>query len=91
MPHSPEEKKRVLARVRRLRGQVEALERALEAGADCAPVMQQIAAVRGAANGIMSEVMEAHLRETFGHPATTATERTARIAEMTALVRTYLK
>lgn len=91
MPHSPEEKKRVLARVRRLRGQVEALERALEAGADCAPVMQQIAAVRGAANGILSEVMESHLRETFGRPATTASERTARIDEMTALVRTYLK
>ena len=91
MPHSPEEKKRVLARVRRLRGQVEALERALEAGADCAPVMQQVAAVRGAANGIMAEVMESHLRETFGRPATTASERSARIAEMTALVRTYLK
>lgn len=91
MPHSPEEKKRVLARVRRLRGQVEALERALEAGADCAPVMQQIAAVRGAANGIMAEVMESHLRETFGRPATTAAERGARIDEMTALVRAYLK
>ncbi len=91
MPHSPEEKKRVLARVRRLRGQVEALERALEAGADCAPVMQQVAAVRGAANGIMAVVMESHLRETFGRPATTASERSARIAEMTALVRAYLK
>jgi DNA-binding FrmR family transcriptional regulator len=70
---------------------VEALERALEAGADCAPVMQQIAAVRGAANGIMSEVMESHLRETFGRPAGNASERSARIAEMTALVRAYLK
>lgn len=91
MPHSPEEKKRVLARVRRLRGQVEALERALEAGTDCMPVMQQVAAVRGAANGIMAEVMESHLRETFGRPATTAADRSTRIAEMNALVRTYLK
>lgn len=91
MPHTPEEKKRVLARVRRLRGQVEALERALDSGADCAPVMQQVAAIRGAANGIMSEVMESHLRETFGRPASTASDRNARIAEMTALVRAYLK
>ena len=91
MPHSPEDKKRVLARVRRMRGQVEALERALEAGADCAPVLQQIAALRGAANGLMSEVMEAHIRDAFGPPARTATERTARIDEMTALVRSYLK
>jgi DNA-binding FrmR family transcriptional regulator len=91
MPHSPEEKKRVLARVRRMRGQVEALERALEAGADCGAVLQQIAALRGAANGLMSEVMEAHLREQFGQPARTAAERESRIAEMTALVRSYLK
>lgn len=91
MPHSPEEKKRVLARVRRMRGQVEALERALEAGADCAPVLQQIAALRGAANGLMSEVLESHLREQFGQPARNAGEREARVAEMTALVRSYLK
>ena len=39
MPHSPEEKKRVLARVRRIRGQCDALERALETGVDCGPVL----------------------------------------------------
>lgn len=81
----------MLARVRRMRGQVEALERALEAGADCAPVLQQIAALRGAANGLMSEVLESHLREQFGQPARNAGEREARVAEMTALVRSYLK
>ena len=59
MPHSPHEKKRVLTRVRRIRGQAEALERALQAGADCGAVLQQIAAIRGAVNGLMSEVMEA--------------------------------
>src|SRR5690606_12472444 len=79
MPHSPEEKRRVLARVRRIRGQAEALERALEAGADCAPVLQQIAAIRGAVNGLMSEVMEAHIRETFGHAAGSDEQRQARV------------
>src|SRR3546814_4761644 len=53
MPHSPEEKKKVLTRIRRIRGQCEGLERALEAGADCGPVLQQIAAIRGAVNGLM--------------------------------------
>src|SRR5690606_13844579 len=91
MPHSPEERKRVLARVRRIRGQAEALERALEAGADCAPVLQQIAAIRGAVNGLMSEVMEAHIRETFGQAAGSADQRQERVAEVTALVRSYLK
>ena len=51
MPHSPDEKAKALARVRRIRGQLDALERALEAGSDCAPVLQQLAAVRGRSTG----------------------------------------
>ena len=62
MPNSPEDRRKAVARVRRIRGQLDALERALEAGADCAPVLQQLAAVRGAVNGLMSEVLESHLR-----------------------------
>lgn len=91
MPHSPQEKKRVLARVRRIRGQCDALDRALEAGAECAPVLQQIAAIRGAVNGLMSEVMEAHLREEFGQPAQSDAQRDERVREMSMLIRSYLK
>ena len=77
--------------VRRIRGQLDALERALAEGADCAPVLQQIAAIRGAVNVLMSEVLESHLREQFGQPAADADERQERIAEMTTLIRSYLK
>lgn len=91
MPHTPQEKKRVLARVRRIRGQAEALERALEAGTECGAVLQQIAAIRGAVNGLMSEVMEAHIREEFGQAARSDVQRQARVKEMAALVRSYLK
>lgn len=91
MPHSPEEKKRVLTRVRRIRGQAEALERALEKGVECGAALQQIAAIRGAVNGLMAEVMEAHIREEFGQPAASEAERAARVREMTLLVRSYLK
>ena len=91
MPHSPEEKKKVLARIRRIRGQCDGLERALEAEADCGPVLQQIAAIRGAINGLMSEVLESHLREQFGQPAADPQDRHARVAEMTGLIRSYLK
>jgi len=91
VPHSPEEKKKVLARVRRIRGQCDALDRALEAGADCGPVLQQIAAIRGAVNGLMSEVLESHLREQFGQPAADPVDRKERVDEMTALIRSYLK
>jgi DNA-binding FrmR family transcriptional regulator len=91
VPHGPEEKKRVQLRVRRIRGQADALDRALESGADCAAVLQQIAAIRGAVNGLMSEVMEAHIREQFGQPARTQSQRDARVQEMAGLVRSYLK
>ena len=91
MPHTAHEKKRVLTRLRRIRGQTEALERALEGGADCGAVLQQIAAIRGAVNGLMSEVMEAHLREEFGQPAASDAQRAERVRDMGALIRSYLK
>lgn len=91
MPHSPAEKRRVLARLGRMRGQVEALQRALQDGAECAAVLQQIAALRGAANGLMAQVLESHLREEFGRPAATPLQRHERVEEVVALVRAYLK
>ena len=91
MPHSPHEKKRVLTRVRRIKGQADALERALEAGVDCGAVLQQIAAIRGAVNGLMSEVLEAHVREEFGQTAQSDAQRDARVRELAGLVRSYLK
>ena len=91
MPHTPEEKKRVLARVRRVRGQAQALERALEDGAECAAVLQQIAAIRGAVNGLMSQVLESHLREELAQPALSDRKRKARVDEVVGLVRSYLK
>jgi DNA-binding FrmR family transcriptional regulator len=66
MAHVVHEKAKLLARARRLRGQVESVERALEAGTDCADVLQQLAAVRGAANGLMATVLEGHVREHMG-------------------------
>lgn len=90
MPHSPAEKKKALTRLRRIRGQTDALERALEAGADCGAVLQQLAAIRGAVNGLMAEVLESHLHEEFG--ATTGdAAKTASVEQAIALVRSYLK
>ncbi|MDR3098228.1 MAG: formaldehyde-responsive transcriptional repressor FrmR [Paraburkholderia sp.] len=91
MPHSPEEKKRVLTRVRKVRGQLDALERALEAGADCAPVLQQLAAIRGAINGVMAGVLESHLREEFTQLTGTTESASGSIDDVVTLVRTYLR
>ncbi|MTJ80494.1 MAG: metal/formaldehyde-sensitive transcriptional repressor [Telmatospirillum sp.] len=61
MSHTVREKQKLLNRVRRIRGQVEAVERALEAEAGCAEVMHLIAACRGAINGLLVEVLEDHI------------------------------
>jgi DNA-binding FrmR family transcriptional regulator len=94
MPHSPEDKKRALTRLRRIRGQAEALERAIEAGTECAALLQQIAALRGAANGLMAEVLESHMRETFGaghRDEVVPAMLDAEIDELMKIVRAYLK
>ncbi len=62
MTHTVWEKAKLLARVRRMKGQMEAIERALEGEAGCGQVMHLIAGVRGAMAGLMAEVVEDHVR-----------------------------
>ncbi len=63
MSHTQKERKALLNRVRRLRGQLEGLERALDEEVGCYEILQQITAVRGAVNGLMGQVLEGHIRE----------------------------
>ncbi|EGB9262247.1 formaldehyde-responsive transcriptional repressor FrmR [Escherichia albertii] len=91
MPSTPEEKKKVLTRVRRIRGQIDALERSLEGDAECRAILQQIAAVRGAANGLMAEVLESYIRETFDRNDCYSREVSQSVDDTIELVRAYLK
>ena len=100
MPSTPEEKKKVLTRVRRIRGQIDALERSLEGDAECRAILQQIAAVRGAANGLMAEVLESLVRtyyylvndrETFDRNDCYSREVSQSVDDTIELVRAYLK
>jgi DNA-binding FrmR family transcriptional regulator len=90
--HTIREKQQLLGRVRRIRGQVEAIERALEAEAGCETVMHQIAGVRGAMAGLMAEVIDDHIQthlvDPDKHPG--ALEVGA-AEELMAVIRTYLK
>ena len=62
-PHPLRDKRGLVNRVRRLRGQVDAIERALAGQASCSDLLQRITAARGAINGLMAEVLEEHVRE----------------------------
>ncbi|MEA2733129.1 MAG: hypothetical protein QOF70_7604 [Acetobacteraceae bacterium] len=92
MTHTIREKQKLLARVRRLRGQVEAVERALEGEAGCEQVMHLIAGARGALAGLMAEVVEDHVRthlvDTETYPGALNTEAVEHLLDV---VRTYLK
>lgn len=89
--HTAREKAKLLARVRRIRGQVEAIERALEAETGCAEVLQLVAAARGATNGLMAELIEDHIREHVVGPDRSKAEQDAAVDELVDVVRAYLK
>ena len=92
MSHTIREKNKLLNRVRRLRGQVEAIERALEDEAECIDVMQLVVSVRGAANGLMAELMEDHIRVHVSDPARDADADRAKGSEqLIDVVHAYLK
>lgn len=79
------------ARVRRIAGQLASVERSLAGEADCAAVLQQIAAIRGAVNGLMEEVLAAHLREHVAAPDLDPQARQAAADEVIAAFRRYSK
>jgi DNA-binding FrmR family transcriptional regulator len=92
MDHTIHEKTKLQQRVRRLRGQVEAIERALKADADCAKVMQLAVSVRGAASSLMAELLDDHIRMHVSDPARDRDRERARGAKhLIDVVHAYLR
>ncbi|MGV1683846.1 metal/formaldehyde-sensitive transcriptional repressor [Sphingopyxis sp. GW247-27LB] len=81
----------LLARVRRIAGQVAAVEKALAANEPCATVLHRVAAVRGAVNGLLDEVIAEHLTEHVALPGLSDAERAAGADELLAVIRRYAK
>jgi DNA-binding FrmR family transcriptional regulator len=92
MSHTIREQKKLLARVRRIRGQVDSIERALSSEAGCEQVMHLIAGARGAMAGLMAEVVEDHVRshlvDVEKYPSALKKEAAEQLLDV---VRTYLK
>ncbi len=92
MSHAVHEKKKLLARVRRIRGQVEAIERALLGEVGCDKILHLIAGVRGSTAGLMAEVVEDHVRchlvDNEQHPGALNEDAAEQLLDV---VRAYLK
>ena len=91
MAHTIKHKKSLLTRIRRIKGQANALEGALSSETECDQILQQIAAIRGAVNGLMMEVLDGHLREHLGTEALSAMQREKDIDQVVSIFRSYLK
>lgn len=92
MSHLSRDKTKLLNRVRRIKGQMEAVERALDGEAACAEVLQLLAAARGAMNGLMGEVIENHIRHhVAGAGIASQAERDKGADELVDVIRAYLK
>jgi len=89
--HTSRTRKKLLHRVRRLGGQVRAIERALEQGQECGKILHTLAACRGALNGLLAEVVEGHVREHVAAPGIGARARASAAEELVDIVRAYVR
>ena len=91
MAHVSSEKTKLLNRLKRIRGKLEAIERAVESDGECARVLQQATACRGALDGFIAEVIEDHIREHMVDPAAPRDDPKVQAAEaLVEIVHAYL-
>ena len=91
MSHLEKEKQKLVARIKRIRGQVDSIERSLTAEDDCADVLMLLANVRGGINSLMAEVLEDHIRHHLLSLERSAAPPHELAEDMIDLVRAYLK
>ena len=92
MAHTSEERRRLLSRINRIEGQVKSIRTALENNRECASVLQQIAACRGAINGLMVEIIDGEIRFHVLSKNAKVDSREARAAEdLVEILHRYIK
>jgi DNA-binding FrmR family transcriptional regulator len=89
--HTIRKKKKLVHRVARIRGQVDALARALDGEAECGDVLRLIASARGAMDGLMAEVIEGHIRDHAFRGARARSEEGQAAEDLVGIIRSYLK
>lgn len=90
MAHTIEEKKKLLNRVRRIRGQVAGIEKTLDRDGECAEVLHSIAVCRGAMDALMAEVIDGHIRFHILSPKGSGEQQRA-ADDLVSALRAYLK
>jgi DNA-binding FrmR family transcriptional regulator len=92
MAHTVKDKKKVTARIGRIRGQLNAVERAVLEEKDCYLILQTTAACRGALNSLMAEILEGHIRHHLVDPGPSrGADRRKAAREVIAIVNSFLR
>jgi len=91
LPEISKEKQKLLSRIKRLGGQINAVERAVTDGDECADILMLLAAIRGGVNSLMAEILEDHVRLHITHPGRGTESREELTEDLINLVRAYLK
>ena len=92
MGHVTRDRGKLLNRVRRIRGQLNAVEKAIDDEAACASVLQTLVACRGAMNSLIAQLLEDHVRYHVVDPnKNPSTKQAQAAAELIELLKTYLK
>jgi len=91
LPGISKEKQKLFSRIRRLGGQITAVERAVTDGDECADILMLLAAIRGGVNSLMAEILEDHVRLHITHPDRAAESPEELTEDLISLVRAYLK
>jgi DNA-binding FrmR family transcriptional regulator len=92
MGHVTRDRDKLLNRVRRIRGQLNAVEKAIEDEQACAAVLQTLVACRGAMNSLVAQLLEEHVRYHVVDPDKNPTSKQGQAArELIDLLKTYLK
>jgi DNA-binding FrmR family transcriptional regulator len=91
VPEISKEKQKLYSRIRRLGGQISAVERAVAEGDECADILMLLAAIRGGVNSLMAEILEDHIRLHITHPDRAPDSPEELTEDLISLVRAYLK
>ena len=91
MPHTNRDRDKLKARLARIRGQIDAVARALDEQKGCGDVLQQLAAIRGAVAGLLGEVLEGHVREHLAGRGLSEEDRQNAADELIEVLRRYLR
>jgi DNA-binding FrmR family transcriptional regulator len=90
-PEISKEKQKLLSRIKRMAGQITAVERAVTEGDECADILMLLAAIRGGVNSLMAEILEDHIRLHITHPERRPESPEELTEDLIGLVRAYLK